>query len=113
MTSAAPRSRAAITGPAQWSTSPPPPPPPRLGDAVVVPFPFAKRRAYIRRQLDNVAGYRPEAARRYLDARIADRVRLLRRAGVAEHLIAADIAPVAQMFRDRLHLMFGARSLVS
>ena len=107
--------RTAITGPARWSTSEPPPPPrpPPIGDAVVVPFPFAERRAYIRRQLDNVAGYRPAAARRYLDERIADRVRLLRRAGVAEHLIAADIAPVAQMFRDRLRLMFGARSLVS
>ena len=104
--------RAAITGPARWSTSEPPPPPPRppIGDAVVVPFPFAKRRAYIQRQLDNVAGYRPEAARRYLEARIADRVRSLRNAGVAEELITADTAPVAQIFRDRLRLMFGPRS---
>jgi hypothetical protein len=109
MTTAAARR---ITGAARWSTSPPaPPPPPKppIGDAMVLPFPFIKRRAYLdERQIQNVANYGPAAAKRYLDERIADRVRLLRRTGVAEHLIAADIAPVAQIFRDRLRLMFGA-----
>jgi hypothetical protein len=42
-----------------------------------------------------------------------DLVRILRRAGVAEELIEADIAPVEQIFRDRLRVMFGARSRVS
>ncbi|MFZ2079356.1 MAG: DUF6074 family protein [Xanthobacteraceae bacterium] len=91
---------------------PAPPPRPPIGDAVVVPFPFAKRRAYIQRQLENVAGYRPGAARRYLEARIEDRVRNLRNAGVAEDLIKADIAPVEQIFRDGLRFMFGPRSEV-
>jgi Family of unknown function (DUF6074) len=89
---------------AEPSGRPPSPPPPRppIGDAVVVPFPFAKRRAYIQRQLENIVGYRPAAAKRYLEARIADRLRMLRRAGVAEHLIEADIKPVEQIFRDGL-----------
>jgi hypothetical protein len=94
---------------------PPAPPPPRppIGDAKIVPFPFIKRRPYIDRQLENVVGYRPAAAKRYLAARIADRVRILRRAGVAEELIAADIAPVEQIFADGLRFLFGARSRVS
>lgn len=104
----------AVTGAARWSSGspPPPPPPPKppIGAGVVVPFPFANRRAYIQRQLENVRGYRPAAAKRYLDARIEDRVRALRRAGIAEDLIAAEIAPVEQIFRDRLRFMFGPRS---
>jgi Family of unknown function (DUF6074) len=83
------------------------PPPPPIGDAVVVPFPFAKRSAYIERQLSNVAGYNPDAAKRYLDARLDDARRRMRNAGIAEHLIDADLAPVEQIFRDRLRLMFG------
>jgi hypothetical protein len=108
--------RTAITGAARWSASPPPPPPPPkppIGDAIVVPFPFARRRAWIERQLANIAGYRPAAAKRYLDTRIADRVRILRDAGVAEDLIEADVAPVAQIFRDGLRFLFGPRSAAS
>jgi hypothetical protein len=93
--------------------APPPPPKPPIGSGIVIPFPFARRCAYIRRQIDNVAGYNPDAAKKYLEARIADRVRILRRAGVAEDLIAADIAPVAQIFRDGLRFLFGQRSNVS
>jgi hypothetical protein len=78
-----------------------------------VPFPFLRRRSYIDRQIENVAGYRPAAAKRYLAARIADRVRILRRAGVAEHLIEADIKPVEQIFSDGLRFLFGPRSRVS
>jgi hypothetical protein len=82
-----------------------------IGTATVVPYPFAKRRAYIERQLENVAGYRPEAARKYLEARIEDARRRMRNAGVAEDLIEADLAPVEQIFRDGLRLMFGPRSV--
>jgi hypothetical protein len=108
--------RTAVAGSARWSTSPPPPPPPPkppIGAGVVLPFPFLKRRAWIERQLENISGYRLAAAKRYLDTRIADRVRILRDAGVAEDLIKADVAPVAQIFRDRLHFMFGPRSAAS
>jgi hypothetical protein len=105
----------AITGPARWSTSPPPPPPPRLpiSAGLVLPFPSIRRRAWIERQLANIAGYRPAAAKRHLAARIADRVRSLRNAGVAEDLIDADVAPVEQIFRDGLRFMFGQKSEVS
>jgi hypothetical protein len=113
MTSAA--TRTAVAGSARWSSPPPPPPPPppKIGAGVVLPFPFLKRRAWIERQLENVAGYRPAAAKRYLDTRIADRVRALRNAGVDEDLIEADVAPVEQIFRDGLRFMFGPRSAAS
>jgi Family of unknown function (DUF6074) len=113
MTSAA--RRTTVTGQARWSTSqlPPPPPKPPIGSGIVIPFPFARRRAYIERQLANISGYRPAAAKRYLDARIADRVNALRRAGVDEDLIEADIAPVMQLFSDGLRLLFGPRSAAS
>ena len=76
----------------------------------VVPFPFARRRAYIDRQLEIVEGYNPAAAKKYLDSRIADRVRSLRRAGVAEDVIQADVAPVEKIFRDWLRFLFGSWS---
>jgi hypothetical protein len=75
--------------------------------AVVVPFPFAKRRAYIRRQIDNVKRYRPRAAERYLASRIDDQVRRLRRFGIIEDRIQADIAPVEKIFADGLQYLFG------
>lgn len=110
-----PRSLSARAEETEPSGREPPAPPPRppIGEAKVLPFPFTKRRAYIERQLKNVAGYRPAAAKRYLHARIADRVRILRRAGVAEDLIEADVVPVEQIFRDGLRLMFGPRSVAS
>jgi hypothetical protein len=77
--------------------------------ATVVPFPFCRRRRYIARQLENVAGYRPEAAARYLDARINERVASLHRAGVADQIIAADIEPVRETFDAGLARMFGRR----
>ena len=80
---------------------------------MVLPFPFARRRAYIERQIENVAGYNPQAARRYLDARLEDARRRMRNAGVAEDLIDADVAPVAQIFRDGLRYLFGPRSAAS
>ena len=82
-----------------------------IGDARVIPFPFARRRSWIERQLENVASYRPAAAKRYLEARIADRVRSLRNAGVAEDVIQSDLAPVEQIFRDGLRFLFGPKSV--
>jgi hypothetical protein len=75
--------------------------------ANVLPFPFSRQRYYIARQINNVADYNPEAAQRYLDKRIAEREASLRRAGVAENLIAPDVEPVRAMFDAGLNRLFG------
>jgi hypothetical protein len=93
------------------SGNPPGPPQRPIGDAIVLPFPFLKRRSYIERQLSNVAGWKPAAAKKYLESRIVDARRRMRNAGVAEDLIEADLAPVEQIFRDGLRLMFGPWSV--
>jgi hypothetical protein len=66
--------------------------------ATVIPYPLLKRRHWIERQIGNVANYHADAAERYLAQRIADRVMSLQRAGVNDDLIAADVAPVREIF---------------
>jgi Family of unknown function (DUF6074) len=70
--------------------------------ATVIPYPLMKRRHWIERQIGNVAHYHADAAERYLAQRIADRVMSLRRAGVADDLIAADVEPVREIFLNYL-----------
>jgi hypothetical protein len=64
--------------------------------------PASARRHWIERQISNVANYHPEAAERYLAQRIADRIGSLQRAGVSDDLIAADVAPVREIFLNYL-----------
>ena len=77
--------------------------------AIVVPFPFVKRREYINRQIQNVSGYRQEAAEKYLATRIEQHEARLRKAGVAEDLIAADVEPVAGIFKVGIISLFGRK----
>jgi hypothetical protein len=77
---------------------------------MIIPFPTKRRKHWINRQINNVAGYNPDAAQRYLDKRIEERVTTLRRAGVSEELIIADVEPVRAIFESSLDYLFGSRS---
>jgi len=82
----------------------------KFGSAEVIPFPSRMRKHWIARQINNVADYRLEAAVAYLDKRISERTASLRRAGVPEHLVAADLEPVRAAFDAGLTRLFGKRT---
>lgn len=73
----------------------------------IVPFPTKRRKAWIARHINNVEAYNPDAAQRYLDKRISEREEFLRRCGVSEELIAADVDPVRAIFDGGLARLFG------
>jgi hypothetical protein len=78
-----------------------------MKSADVVPFPARLRKRWINRQVNNVATYNVDAAARYLDKRIDERVAFLERCGVSNERIAADIEPVRAMFDAGLAQLFG------
>jgi hypothetical protein len=59
--------------------------------AVVIPFPVARRRAYIARQASHAALMNPDAGTRYLEHQIEIQAQAMRRKGVSEDLIEREV----------------------
>jgi hypothetical protein len=55
--------------------------------AEVVPFPLTRRRAYIANQAHHALCMRPESGERHIQRQVLMQADVLRRKGVAEHLI--------------------------
>lgn len=59
--------------------------------AVVVPFPIARRRAYIAKQTSHAALMNPDAGVRYLQLQIDIQGEAMRRRGIEEELIEREL----------------------
>ena len=59
--------------------------------AAVLPFPIARRRAFIQKQADHATCLHPDAAGRYLEYQLQVQRDAMRRRGVAEDLIAREL----------------------
>jgi hypothetical protein len=59
--------------------------------AAVLPFPIARRRAFIQKQADHATCLRPDVAGRYLEYQLQVQRDAMRRRGVAEDLIAREL----------------------
>jgi hypothetical protein len=62
-----------------------------MSEAVVVPFPLARRRTYIVRQANHSLCLNPGAAARYLEHQLHVQGEAMRRRGIAEGLIAREL----------------------
>jgi hypothetical protein len=59
--------------------------------ADVLPFPIARRSAFIQKQADHATCLRPDAAGRYIEYQLQVQRDAMRRRGVAEDLIAREL----------------------
>ncbi len=70
--------------------------------ATVVPFPIARRQAFIRKQADHATCLNPDAAERYVQYQLQVQCEAMRRRGVAEDLIARELKCVEAAIRQEL-----------
>jgi hypothetical protein len=70
--------------------------------AVIVPFPIARRRAFIQKQADHATCLNPDASERYLEYQLQVQRDAMRRRGVAEDLIARELKCMAAAVRQEL-----------
>lgn len=59
--------------------------------AEVVPFPLTRRRTYIANQAHHALCMRPESGERHIQRQVQMQADVLRRKGVAEHLVQREI----------------------
>lgn len=70
--------------------------------AEIIPFPIARRQAFIQKQVDHAASMNPDAAARYLQYQLQVQGEALRRRGVAEDRIARELNSMGAA----IHAMF-------
>lgn len=70
--------------------------------AAVLPFPIARRQAFIRKQADHATCLNPDAAERYVQYQLQVQCEAMRRRGVAEDLIARELKCVEAAIRQEL-----------
>lgn len=76
--------------------------PRRSGNAQVLPFPLARRTAYVRRHAARMAALGHDAAERYLRAQLQIQEKTLRRRAVAELVIAEQLRSLESAIRAAL-----------
>jgi hypothetical protein len=59
--------------------------------AIVLPFPIARRRAFIRKQVSHAALINPKAGVRYLQHQLRIQADSMRRKGIAEDLVQREL----------------------
>ena len=59
--------------------------------ASVIPFPIARRRAFIRKQADHVALMNPDSGVRYLEHQLLVQADAMRRKGIDEDLVQREL----------------------
>ena len=59
--------------------------------ATVLPFPIARRRAFIRKQASHIALMNPDAGIRYLEHQLEVQAEAMRRKGINEDLIEREL----------------------
>ena len=69
---------------------------------IVLPFPIARRQAFIRKQADHSTCLNPDAAERYLSYQVQVQREAMRRRGVAEDLIAHELRCMEAAIRREL-----------
>ena len=70
--------------------------------ADIVPFPIARRRAFIRKQADHAACMNPDASARYLEYQLQVQRDAMRRRGITEDLIALELKCMERAVRQEL-----------
>jgi hypothetical protein len=70
--------------------------------ALIVPFPIARRQAFIQKQADHATCLNPDAAARYLQYQLQVQGDAMRRRGVAEDLIARELKCMEAAVRREL-----------
>jgi len=68
----------------------------------IIPFPIARRRAFIQRQADHTTCLRPDVAERYLEYQLQVQRDAMRRRGVTEDLIARELKCMELAIRQEL-----------
>jgi Family of unknown function (DUF6074) len=59
--------------------------------ATIIPFPLVRQHLFIQRQINHVASINPTAGDRYLKWLRQVKAEAMRRRGIAEHLISAEV----------------------
>jgi hypothetical protein len=72
--------------------------------ATILPFPIARRRAFIAKQADHALCLNPDSAERYLQYQLQVQRDAMRRRGVAEDLIARELKCMERAIRSELPL---------
>jgi hypothetical protein len=70
--------------------------------AVIIPFPLARRQAFIRKQADHATCLNPDSAERYLEYQLQVQRDAMRRRGVADDLIARELKCMERAVRQEL-----------
>lgn len=70
--------------------------------ATILPYPIARRLAFIQKQADHATCLNPDAAERYLEYQMQVQRDAMRRRGVAEDLIARELRCMAAAIRNEL-----------
>jgi hypothetical protein len=70
--------------------------------AIILPFPIARRRAFIQKQADHATCLNPDAAERYLEYQLQVQRDAMRRRGVAEDLIVRELKCMTAAIRNEL-----------
>jgi hypothetical protein len=71
--------------------------------ATIVPFPAARRRAFIARQAEVVIGCKPRGAAQYVDRQVAIQADAWRRKGVDESLIQRECTAMRAAIHAEVH----------
>lgn len=70
--------------------------------ALIVPFPLARRRRYIQRQAEVIAGMKSEPGDRYLQRQLEQQSGVLERRGIARGPIEREIKSLERAIRNAL-----------
>jgi hypothetical protein len=70
--------------------------------ADVVPFPLARRHAFVERHARLIATMRPDAGERYLDRQLSFQAGNLGRKGIGPHIIEREVAALDSAIRAAL-----------
>jgi hypothetical protein len=70
--------------------------------AIILPFPIARRRAFIQKQADHATCLNPDAAERYLEYQLQVQRDAMRRRGVAEDLVVRELKCMTVAIRNEL-----------
>jgi hypothetical protein len=73
--------------------------------ATILPFPIARRRSFILKQISHAALINPDAGIRYLQRQLDIQAKAMRRKGIAENLVQNEL----QCMRSALQAEFDGR----